>query len=117
MGAALEVFADHQGRTCLLVQRASGQVRLIPLDIAHGLRVVKDREEAFDQKFKKMEHYPPERAAFLYARYSREIGATKEVMETLAKVAKFPKDWAESATNIQIPEGSAAPTTASAPRI
>lgn len=89
---------DHQGRTCILVQRDDKQARFIPLDIAEGLKLVADSRKRFDERFKELPEYPAERICQLYARYADEIGATKEAMLELGKVVRVTKEQLERVT-------------------
>lgn len=79
------VYADHQRRTCIQVQRTGDAVKYIELNVARGLAIDKLDAKDFDRRYKPMKNYPIEKACELYVGYSRAIGATKEALDELGK--------------------------------
>ena len=89
---------DHNRRTCIQVDRSSGVVKFIPLDIILGLEVHSTSVDSFDQRFTPMEGYPVEKACQLFVNYSQTLGATKEAMDYLGQVINVSKQELEMAT-------------------
>lgn len=57
-----------------------------------GFSVETTSVEAFDREFKPMVDYPVERAARLYAAYSRMLGATEEAMQELSQLTEVTNE-------------------------
>jgi len=94
---ASKVYADFNRRTCIEVSRDGDNVRCIPLSAdGFDLEVVNIKE--FEKKFTLLDNYPVDKAAKLYAEYSKHLGATKEVMNHLAKLCSITDKEIQMAT-------------------
>lgn len=90
MKAILVPYYDHQRRTTLLVSRAAGVVKHIPMGI-DGFEVEQMPEKEFDDWYKPMVNYPADKAAQLFLGYSQTLGASKEVLDYLGQVITISK--------------------------
>lgn len=93
-----QVCADHQRRTCILLDRSVERVRYVALDVENGLDVSEADPKEFDGRFKPLVDYPVERAAKLYVEYARGLGATEQVMKLLGKLTTVNNEDIEMAT-------------------
>jgi hypothetical protein len=92
-----KVHADFNRRTCIEISRDDGVVRYIPLT-ADGFEVETATIKEFEAKFKLLQDYPADKAAKLYAEYTKHLGATKEVMQHLAKLCNITDKEIQMAT-------------------
>lgn len=93
-----KVCADHQRRTCILLDRDVDRVRYVALDVENGLDLGLADPKHFDERFKPLADYPVERAAKLYVEYARGLGATEQVMRMLGKLTPVNEEDIEMAT-------------------
>lgn len=91
------MYADHQRRTCIAVQRTAEEVSFIRLSVELGLELEVKRTTEFDQEFKPMVDYPVERAARLYVSYAKLLGATEEALTKLSRFTTVTKEDTEMA--------------------
>lgn len=90
--------ADRQRRTCIVVERSKSEVNVIRLNVEDGFSIETLKPTEFDRDYKPMVDYPAERAARLYAGYSRTLGATKEAMQALGLLTEVTNEDIKMAT-------------------
>ena len=79
------IFVDYQRRTCIAFERYMHRVSLIPMAEGAPFELEDWDEEMFDRRFtKRLDDYPVDRAARLYATYATELGASEEALEKLS---------------------------------
>lgn len=90
------VCTDDNRRLCMQTYRDKDAVQYIPL---HGecLAVHEDDPRDFDELYKPLTDYPPERAAKLFASYAQHLGASKEAMQCLGNVIPLTKQEVQMA--------------------
>lgn len=93
-----KVCADHQRRTCILLERDADRAKYVALDVENGLDLAIAEPKHFDERFKPLVDYPVEKAAALYVEYARGLGATEQVMRLLGKLTPVTNEDIEMAT-------------------
>jgi hypothetical protein len=91
------VCRSVQGRTAIAVYRDADCVQYIPMD-ANGFDVFEAQCKDFDNEYKPLKDYPPERAARLFAGYATSIGATKEALTCLGNLTTISEQEFHMAT-------------------
>lgn len=95
---AAGVYADHNRRTAIALERSEDYVKYVELDVENGLEVKSASPRDFDDRFKPLVDYPVERAAKLYVEYCRGLGATEQVMQMLGKLTTVTNEDIQMAT-------------------
>lgn len=108
-------YSDHQQRSCLLVARAGGLCKYIPMAI-EGFDVLEMPEKEFDDWYKPMVDYPADRAAQLYLSYMRTTGASKEALDALGTTITVSKEDYTMATTKKAANAATAATKTAAPK-
>ena len=106
------VCADHQRRTCILLERDVDRVKYVALDVENGLDLTVAEPKHFDERFKPLVDYPVEKAAALYVEYARGLGATEVVMRLLGKLTPVTNEDIEMATKKKATRAAAPVKTA-----
>lgn len=82
---APSVWRDHESRTCIVLEADSELIKYIPLTVDTPFDVQECSDQAFrTQVYLEPIDYPVERAARLFIEYSRNTGATEDVLKALA---------------------------------
>ena len=109
------IWTDYNMRTCLVVRKEGGEVRLI-MTAPQGVLVYETSERSFEQRFKEIP-YEVERAARSYLKTAQLVGASDEALNELSKFIKITEREKEMAKK-NLPEtkstsGVATPKTRS----
>lgn len=119
LSRTIGVYADHQRRTCIVVNRDTSLVDYIQLDTTAGLVVQQASITEFDAQYKLLVNYPMARACQLYAGYAKSIGASPEALAQLGKHTPITPEEITMATKRQASKSSAPtgakPTTTTKP--
>lgn len=113
LGQTTLVRADPQRRTCLELTRDNETVTYLPLTDT-PLEIASMSVGDFDEWYSlRLDDYPVEKAALVYAQFAQYLGATKEAMRELAKLTNVSQKEFEMAVE-QVPEvsGKAGPLKA-----
>lgn len=94
----MHVVADRQRRTAIMVEKADGVVKFIPLSYEFGLQVESLPAKEFAGIYSELADYPVERAATLFVQYAHSIGASKEALDFLGQIINITSKDIEMAT-------------------
>lgn len=106
---------DAQRRTCIQVERESGVVKYIPLDLEAGLHVRELPEESFDAEFTLNDDYPAAKACKLFVDYGLRMGVTHEALKYLGLIINITGKEIDMATAKQTKKPTAKPAAKKAP--